>query len=256
MRRGRPRIVAVAALLVLLTCGTAYALRAEIGNNWVSAVAEVQPHKLPARGGAPVTLTSVTRIGTKDGSRPPALKTMRLQFDKHGFLDVRGLPVCTEAKLADATPAQARRRCAGALVGKGTGKARVELPGAPPVTVSSPLSFFNGPRVRGRPTVIAHAYETLPQRKALLASIRIERVKRGRYGYMARIELPEIAGGYGSATLAEAKVGGAIRKRGRRSVGYINARCAGGRLQVYGTLSFQNGDFFPATLASSCRTPG
>lgn len=249
--RPAPTLVA-AALLVLLASGTAYAVRAEIGNNWVAAVAEVRPRALPARGGAPVTLTSVTRIGTNDGTRPPALETMVLQFDRHGFLDVRGLPVCTEAKLAGATPAQARRRCAGALVGTGTGKARVELPGAPPVTVGSPLSFFNGPPERGRPTVIAHAYETVPEPRALLTTIRIERVGKGRYGYRARVELPPIAGGYGSATLAEARLG-ATRKRGGREVGYVNARCAGGRLQVYGTLHFQNGDLFPATLVSSCR---
>ena len=30
------------------------------------------------------------------------------------------------------------------------------------MTISSPLSLFNGPRVHGRPSLIAHAYETLP----------------------------------------------------------------------------------------------
>jgi len=255
VRRGRARIVLCAApLLLLLGAGTAYAVRAEIGNNWVSAVAEVRPQDLPARGGVPVTLTNVTRIGTHDGTRPPALRTMRLQFDKHGFLDLRGLPACSERRLADATPAQARRRCARALVGTGTGKARVELPGARPVTVSSPLSFFNGPRLRGRPTVIAHAYERLPEPKALLVTIPIERVSNGRYRYRAVVSLPEIAAGYGSATLAEARIG-ATRRRGGRTVGYVNARCAGGRLQVHGVLLFANGDLFPATLASPCRVP-
>ena len=42
------------------------------------------------------------------------------------------------AKLEGTTPREARKRCAGALVGKGTGKARVALPGQAPVQISSP----------------------------------------------------------------------------------------------------------------------
>jgi len=46
------------------------------------------------------------------------------------------------------------------------------------------------------------------------------------------------------------------RKLGGKKVGYINAHCVGGRLQVYGTMEATNGDFFPATLTSPCHTPG
>ena len=67
--------------------------------------------------------------------------------------------------------------------------------------------------------------------------------------------LPPIAEGYGAATLAEATVG-VTRKRGGKTVGYLNAYCSGGRLQVDGTLSFSDGDFFPTTLTSPCHSPG
>jgi len=255
MRRGLRRAAAAIVVVGLLGCGPAYALTAEIGKTFVSATASLRPRALPDKGNAPVTLSNITRIGTRDSTPPPALKKLVFLLDKHGTVDTKGLPVCTAAKIADATPQQARKRCAGALVGEGTGKAEVNLPGQATATISSPLSFFNGPPAGGKPTLLAHAYETLPAPRALVVPIEIERIKHGRYGFRAEVEIPQIAEGFGAATLAEAKLG-RTRKRGGRTVGYLNAYCAGGRLQVYGTLSFSNGDFFPATLTSPCHTPG
>lgn len=255
MGLGLPRAVAVALLAGLIAAATAYAvtIRGEYGDNVVSASADVTPHELPAKRLAPVTLTSKIRVRQKSGAQPSALKTVVFQVDKHGSIARRGVPVCTLAKLAETKPAVARRRCAGALVGTGLGRARVTLPGQSTVTISSPLSLFNGPLVDGRPSLIAHAYETLPKPQALLVPIVVERVGHGRYGYRAKVELPPIAEGYGAATLAEARIGRVYRHHGKR-VGYFNASCSGGRLQVHGTLSFANGDFAPTTLVTPCQT--
>lgn len=254
MRAPFRKAAVLAAVLAAGACATAYAITAEIGPTFVSATASVEPRELPKRGGAPIVLRSVTRVGTKDGSTPPTLKTMEFLIDKHGSVNSKAFPVCPPAKLEGTTPAQARQRCAGALVGKGVGKALVTMPGKAPFRISSPLSFFNAPPTGGKPTLIAHGYEKVPAPKTLLVPIVIERVAKGRYGFQARVELPEIAGGYGAPVLAEASVG-ATRKRGGREVGYISAYCVGGRLQVEGNLSFTNGDFFPATLTSPCHFP-
>jgi hypothetical protein len=248
------RAAVLAAVLAAGACATAYAVVAEIGPTFVSATATLQPRELPKRGGAPVTLSSVTRVGTKDGSTPPTLETLEFLVDKHGYVDTKGLPVCTVAKLEGTTPGQARKRCKGALVGKGVGKALVTMPGRAAFRISSPLSFFNGPRSGGRPTLLAHAYETVPVAKTLLVPIEIERVSAGRYGFRARVEMPEVAGGYGAPTLAEATIG-MTRMRNGKKVGYLNAYCSGGRLQVDGSVTFTNGDFFPATLTSPCHLP-
>jgi hypothetical protein len=246
------RAVLLAAILAAGACATASAIVAEIGTTYVSATATMQPRELPKRGGAPITLTSVTRIGTKDGSTPPTLKTLEFLVDKHGFVNSKAFPVCPTAKLEGTTPAQARKRCATSLVGKGTGKALVTMPGRAPFRISSPLSFFNGPPTGGKPTLIGHAYETVPAAKTLLVPIVIERVAKGRYGFQVKIEMPQVAGGYGAPLLAEATIG-ATRMRGGKEVGFINAYCSGGRLQVEGHLTFVNGDFFPATLTSPCH---
>lgn len=256
MRTPFRKAAALAAVLAVGLCASAYAITIEIGPVWVSATATVQPRELPApgHGNAPIVLSSITRVGTHDGSTPPTLKTLVFLLDKNGSVDTRGLPTCTEAKLEGATPSQARKRCAGAQVGTGTAKALVTMPGRAPFQMTSPLSFFNGPRQGGKPTLIAHGYETVPAPKALLVTTPIERLSGGRYGFRVVVQLPEFAGGYGVPTLAEAKIG-ATRKRGGKKVGYISAHCSGGRLQVHGTARFTDGDFFPVTLTSPCHLP-
>lgn len=254
--RGRIAKVAVLAVGLTLAVGaTASGIEACIGPLCVSSTVDVQPRELPAKGNAPITLKSTTRIKVKDGSTPPTLDTIQFLIDKHGSVNSKAFPVCPRSKLEGATPSQARKRCAGALVGKGTGKALVTMPGQAPFQISSPVSFFNAAPTGGKPTLIAHAYETVPAPQALLVPIVIERVAKGRYGYQVRVEMPEGAGGFGAPTLAEASVG-ATRKKGGKTVGYISAQCSGGRLQVEGKLTFTNSDSFPTTLTSPCHSPG
>jgi hypothetical protein len=255
MRKRLLKTAVAIGLAGLLVCASAYALKIEIAKTVVSATASISPRALPARGNVPVEVNSVTRIKTTDGSQPPTLKQLTFIFDKSGTVDTRGLPTCSAAKLAGTTPAVARKRCAGAIVGEGTGKAEVRLPGQAPIAISTPLTFFNAPPEGGNPTLIAHAYETVPTAKTLLVPISIERMHQGRYGFRAEIEMPEIADGYGAATLAEATVG-KTWKRGGKTVGFTNAHCDGGRLQVHGTLTFTDGSFFPGTLTSPCHVAG
>ncbi len=246
------RTISGVMLLTLFCAATAYALKIEIDNTVVSATAAVSPRELPARGGAPVEVESVTRVGTTDGSTPPTLRQLVFIFDEHGFVDTEGLPVCTEAKLAGTTPPIARKRCSGAIVGEGVGRARVTLPGAPPTEISSPLTFFNAPPVGGKPGLIIHAYQTIPTPKAVLVPLTIDRIHKSRYGFQVTIDVPPIADGFGAPTLAKATIG-RTWKRGGRTVGYTNAYCSGGRLQVHGTLRFTDGSFFPGTLTSPCH---
>jgi hypothetical protein len=246
------KVAALAVLLAAAICATAYAITIEVGPVWVSATATVQPREFPKHGNAPITLRSVTRVGTHDGSTPPTLKSLLFVLDRNGTIDTRGLPTCTTTKLEGTTPAQARKRCAAALVGQGTAKVLVTMPGKAPFTTTSPLSFFNGSRSGGMATLIAHGYETVPAPKTLIVPIPIERVSGGRYGYRVEVDLPEFAGGYGAPLLAEAKIG-ATRMRGGKKIGYINAHCNGGRLQVTGSARFTNGDLFPVTLTSPCH---
>lgn len=251
-RLGKAAVLAVA--LTLVFGATALGIGACIGPLCVSSTIDMQPRELPAKGNAPITLTSVNRVSEKDGSTPPTLDTIDFLIDKHGAVNSKAFPTCPRSKLEGATPSQARKRCAAALVGKGTGKALVTMPGRDPFQISSPLSFFNAAPTGGKPTLLAHGYETVPSPQALVVPIVIERVAKGRYGFHVLVQMPEVAGGFGAPILAEAKVG-ATRVRNGRKVGYLSAHCAGGRLQVEGKLRFKNGDSFPTTLTSPCHTP-
>jgi hypothetical protein len=253
--RGRRlrRALLAAALASLLVAAGAYAVTVELGNLVISATAEFQPRKLPAHGQAAASFGAVVRVKTRDHSPPPALSVLTFAFDKHGSIDTKGVPTCTVAKLEAATPTEARQRCAGALVGKGTGRAEVTLPGQKPVTISSPISIFNAPPQGGRPSLIAQAYERVPKPQALVVPFTIERIHGGRYGYEAKLKLPPIAEGFGAPLLAEATVGRTY-DRGGKKVGYVNAECSGGRLQVHGTLTFADGSFAESTLTSPCHT--
>lgn len=248
------KAVVLAGLLALSLGATAGGASSCIGPLCVSSTATMMPRELPKSGGVPISLSSITRVSTKDGSTPPTLAWIDFLIDKHGRVNSKAFPVCTEAKLEGTTPSQARKRCPGALVGKGSGKALVTMPGRAPFTITSPVSLFNAPPTGGKPTLIAHAYETVPAPKTLLVPIVIERVAKARYGFRVRVEMPEVAGGYGAPILAEATVS-ATRKRNGKKVGFIEAYCSGGRLQLDGKLRFTNGDFFPATLTSPCHFP-
>jgi hypothetical protein len=246
--------VVLAVVVAALTCAAAaVAITTQIGNLKVSATAEFQPRAFPARGTVPARFGSIVRIKSVNGEQPPTLKTLIFEFDKHGKLNFKGMPTCTVAKLEGTTPSEARERCAGALVGTGTGKAGVAMPGVAPFTNSSPISLFNAPPEGGRPALIAHAYERVPAPQALLVPFTVEKVSHGRYGYRTELQLPPIAGGDGAAILAEATFGRTYKRHGHK-VGYAEAECVGGRLQVYGVLNFVDGSHLQSLLTSPCHT--
>ncbi len=247
--------IALALVAALVVSASAYAIKGEIGKTVVSSTVTMTPRALPAKGGAPVTLTSITRIKNKDGTPPQTLSSIEFLIDKHGYVEAKGVPVCTTAKLEGTTASEARKRCAGSLVGTGKVEALVTLPGQPQRKVSSAVSFFNGPKVGGQPSLIGHAHETVPAPNTLLVPIAVQKVNKGRYGYQAKVDLPPIADGHGVPILAEATLG-RTWNRGGRKVGYLNAHCSGGRLQVKGRLAFTNGDLFPALLTSPCQVAG
>jgi hypothetical protein len=252
MRR-RVTLLAIAAIATLLTsAAVALAVTTEIGNLKVSATAEFLPRAFPAHGTLPTTFTTSVHIRARNNEQPPALKTLIFEFDKHGKLNTKGVPTCSAAKLEGKAPAEAKAACAGALVGQGKGKARVEQSGKPPFTISSPIYLFNAPPEGGRPAMIGYAYETVPAPQALLVPISVEKISHGRYGYRAEVELPEIADGDGAALLAEVDFGRTFTHGGKK-LGYVEAECSGGRLQVYGKLLFVDGSMLQSLLSSPCH---
>jgi hypothetical protein len=146
----------------------------------------------------------------------------------------------------------ARRNCPGAIVGKGEGAAVVVFPEQKPIWISSPITLFNGPRKHGNPTVLAHAFTTVPVTTTFVVPIEIERINRGVYGYRTSARIPKIAGGSGIPIAGHLKIGREWTYKGNR-LSYLNARCESGRLQARGEFTFNDDTFLTGTIARACK---
>lgn len=247
-------LIAVALALVLLVtaaAATAFALELRAGDLIVSAEGGFAPRALPRHENAPITLHGGGSISTVSGALPPILKTLDLEFDRHGSVITTGLPVCAAAKLAATTTTQARRNCPGAIVGEGEGKAIVKFPEQAPIPASSPITLFNGPKQGGDPTVLAHAHLNVPAPTTYIVPVVIERIHDGVYGYRTKATIPPIAGGAGVPISGHLRIGRKWTYKGRH-YSYINARCETGHLQARGEFTFSDGTFLTGTFLKPC----
>jgi hypothetical protein len=263
MGRGSIRALAMAivAVLVLVAAAGALGSRAvtkihlRAGNIVVDGEGGFTPTALPKKTDAPITIFGKGRISTVDGTLPPILKTIQFEFDKHGAVDTTGLAVCTSAKLQATTVPQARKLCPGAIVGEGQGHAIVAFPEQRPIPISSPITIFNGPRVKGNPSVLAHFYTTVPVATAFVIPIVIEKIHNGRYGYRVNAVVPKIANGAGIPISGSIRIGRKWTYKGKKH-SYLSASCPDGRLQAIGQFGFKDGTLLKGTFLTPCQGKG
>jgi hypothetical protein len=259
MRFARRLAVALAALLLVAASALAVRevtkIRLQAGNIVVVGEGGFAPKALPKNVDAPIELFGKGHLDTVDGNLPPILETLEFEFDKHGSVDTTGLPKCSSGKLQATTVSQARKLCPGAIVGKGEGSAVVAFPEQAPIKVSSPITIFNGPRIGGDPSVLAHAYLTVPAPTTFIVPVRIETIHRGRYGYRVEARIPKIAGGAGVPTAGSIRINRKWTFKGKKH-SFVNARCADGRLQAIGKFDFKDGTNLKGTFVSTCQARG
>jgi hypothetical protein len=238
-------------LVLLIAASTANAVRLQFGDFVLVADGKFTPTALPKRHDAPISLQGEARISTASHKLPPTLNRLVIEYDRHGSVQTSGLAVCPGARLESTTVATARRRCAGAIVGKGVADAVIKFPEQERIPISSPVTLFNGPRTNGFPTVIAHAYTTIPTPVAFVVPVVIETIHRGAFGYRTKIDVPTIAGGAGVLTSGSLKIGKRWTYKGEQH-SFVNARCEVGHLQVRGEFSFSDGTYVKGGLVKSC----
>jgi hypothetical protein len=245
------RLLAAGALLCcVLFAGAANAALVRVGNLVLTADGGFKPSTLPRSTYAPINFDGEANLRAVDGGVPPPLQQLVLDFDRDGRLSTTGLPVCQPASLQEATTQQARSRCPGAIVGVGHASAVIGGEGQQPFVVGSPLTFFNGPRMAGKPTVIMHARITVPAVQNFVITIPIEK-RPGRYRYRATVELPPIAAGRGSLTHLDASIGKRYRSGGRER-SYVSARCGDGIFSTHGRFTFANGTIIDGSIEKAC----
>jgi hypothetical protein len=244
-------VTAVAALAVLAVAGTAEAIKLRAGDIVIYADGGFAPTKLPRTENAPISIHGGGRITTVSGALPPVLETIDIEFDRHGAVETIGLPTCRQGQLEATTVSQARKKCGGAIVGKGKGTAIVKFPEQAAIPASSPITVFNGPKKNGNPTVLAHAYLTKPVPTTFVVPVVIEKIHKGIYGYRTKGRIPKIANGFGIPVKGFLKIGKRWTFKGKRH-SYVNARCETGRLQARGQFTFKDGTYLSGTFLKPC----
>jgi hypothetical protein len=244
--------LSVVLSLSLVAGASATKLTLRTGELVVHAEGGFAPTTLPRHENAPITLHGGGTIETSSGALPPILKTLAFKFDRHGAVDTTGLEVCRTSKLEATTTVAARRACPNAIVGEGSGKVIVTFPEQAPIRASTPLTVFNGPEKGRDPTLIVHAYLSVPVPTAYIVPVVIEKIHDGIYGYRVKATIPPIANGYGVPVAGKLRVGRKWTYKGRRH-SYLSARCETGHLQARTEFTFDDGTDLIGTLVNPCK---
>ncbi|HKO38288.1 MAG TPA: hypothetical protein VJU14_07970 [Solirubrobacterales bacterium] len=249
-RSGRYLAVAVAVLsLAGLTVVGSVVAKPEkviVGEIEVEYDGGFSPQALPKNKFTPISFFLWSKIRQVEGKHPPAIKEFRLLGDKNVKIDVKGVPTCKSGQLQAQPSEGARKACGPALVGSGTTKVEVQFPEQPPIDVKSELLAFNGGVKGGVTTLFVHAFLTAPVTAAIVTTVKIKNVKKGRYGTESIATIPKIAGGSGSVTYFKLKF----------EKGILLAKCPDGRLQANGTAVFADGTKAAATVVRPCTPKG
>lgn len=261
MNRLRRPVRTLAVLAMLAVLGGAMASRIlaangettiRLGNLVVRARGIITPRALPSDTMAPITLHASGSVATVDGSHVPPARTVHLQVDRHFRIDTTGLPSCRPQEIEASTPSQAMRACGAALIGKGVAGAEVEFPESAPFNARGPLLGFNGPVAAGRMEMLYYVYVSVPAPTALVVVAKVAK-DSGRYGYRITLKVPELAGGSGSLTGFEIKIGREWTHDGQRH-SLLSADCPNGRFVNQLEAEFGDGTVLSGAFPDSCQT--
>jgi hypothetical protein len=251
------RVATLGAGLALLVAAGALAkphvIRA--GNLFLRDNGGISPSRLPRRTQVPIAAHIDASIGTTDGSHPPAVRTLDIDFDKSIRVNAVGIPTCRKGRLEARTTAEAKRACPDAIVGSGEGEVEVEFPESTPFSAKGPIVLFNGGVHAGSTLLFVHAYVAVPVPTAVVATARISRIQRGHYGIHTVSQIPAIASGAGSVTRFKLTIDRRFTYRGRRE-SYLTASCPSGRYYTEGKILFSGGATLQGTHVLPCTPLG
>jgi hypothetical protein len=249
MRKYLMLLTGLVGLIAVSVAGIASAagggpVTAESGNLKFTFDGGFSPNKLPKKKMAPIVVSASGIIATKDGTHPPALKTVEVETDKNGTINTKGVPACTSGKLQSRDTKAAEKVCGPAIIGTGTTSVEIAFPEQKPIQVPSKLLVFNGGTSGGKTTLFIHAYITVPTPAAIVTTVKIKKIHKGRYGLLSVASIPKIAGGSGSVKSFSLKVGN------KKKV--ISAKCPDGKLQAHAKAIFADGTSVSAGIIRTC----
>lgn len=202
------------------------------------------PKKMSRTKPTPITFNVAAKIKSVDPAEPhpPALREFLIEGDKHGSLHVEGIPRCDPGKIQSVTSTTARKVCGPALIGNGKTDVEVKFPEQEAFIAHSELLAFNGGSKGGVTTLYVHAFLTAPITAAVVTTVKVKKIHKGRYGLLSTATVPKIAGGAGSVIFFTLTL----------NKGIVRATCTDGKLQARGTAIFNNGPSLTGTVIRPC----
>ncbi len=251
------RAAVVAAGLSLVAWATALAKPHVIrsGNLFLKDDGGIFPSTLPRHSQVPIFGRINAEIGTVDGSHPPAVRTLNIDFDKTIQVNAKGLPVCREGKLVARSTADVKKVCPDAIVGSGEAEVKVAFPEQRPFTAKGPIVFFNGGVHGGTTLLFVHAYVAVPAPTAVIVTAKISRIHRGHYGIHTVSQIPVIAGGAGSAIKVKLTIGRKFTYKGKKE-SYLTASCPTGHYYTKGEILFSDDSLLKGVHILPCTPKG
>jgi hypothetical protein len=233
MRRNFVLALALSAVLALVVAAVALAKydTYRVGNVVLKADGGVSPKKLPRKKYAPVTVRVRGQISAADGTHPPAFRELVADFDKNGKINTKGLATCKSGQLVARDTTSAKRVCGKSVVGSGKGTIEISFPEQKPIPVTAPITVFNGGTKGGKTTLYIHTFITVPVPSAVVTTVTIKKVKKGRYGLSTVSKIPVIAGGSGSVLTFDIKFHRTYKYKGKKQ-SYFLARCTDGKFKA------------------------
>jgi hypothetical protein len=260
MKRKLIYITAVAAALACFAVSVAAGDRGTFQEHCVDVLCVgdnggISPTRLPKQGSAPVTARIEGEVKTRDGSHPAALQDLEADIDQTIEVDAVGLPTCKESQLEASSSATAKKVCGEAIVGSGTAEVEVAFPEQKPFRSTGPLLLFNGGVHGATTTVFLYAYVAVPAPTAVIVRATVTRIHKGRYGLRLKAHIPVVAGGAGSATAFEIKIGRRYAYKGRKK-SFLTASCPTGSWATKGNLLFSDQTRLGFTHVFTCTPQG
>jgi hypothetical protein len=245
-------------MTAIVTAGIAGAeqpVKVEVGNLILTANGGLTPKAMSKTKLTPVAFNASGKVETKDHTHPPAVKEVIIEGDKNVAVNTTGFPKCTSGKLQSQDTAHAKAICKKAIIGEGTTDIEIAFPEQKPIPVTSKLLVFNGGTSGGTTTFYIHAYITVPTPAAVVTTVKIKKIHKGRFGTYSVASIPKIAGGSGSVTSFSLKIDKKYTYKGR-NMSVISAKCTDGKILAKATAKFADGTSATVELLRTCTSKG
>jgi hypothetical protein len=254
--------IALTTTLVIVFAATALA-GAEViqkGDVRVDVSGTLSPQRLPRSGTAPIAVSVGGKIKAVNGAPTPTLKNLKIELNRAGHIDTKGLPVCDYNSIQPASSQRALQGCRSSLVGKGSFNAEITLSGQEPYATKGTMLAFNG-REGGKPVLFGQIYSPKPFATSFVIVFKIDKAT-GKFGTVLSATLPPNLLSWGNLTGIELRLNRTYSSGGKRH-SYISAGCPAPKgfpgvsfAFARTSFGFQGGPALSTTLSRNCKARG